>query len=107
MTTVLILFTSSMECMMTNITQTLVKKDMVMKLVISRESILYTFLMEGSSMSSTMLMVTMAVLLWRSNIMEKHIILMLSTMGVMVIMDMVQLELLVKIHTGFMAINMF
>merc|ERR1719312_1557713 len=107
MTTVLILFTSSMECMMTNITQTLVKKDMVMKLVISRESIMYTFLMEGSSMSSTMLMVTMAVLLWRSNMMEKHIILMLSTMGVMVIMDMVELELLVKIHTGLMAINMF
>merc|ERR1719250_167577 len=51
---------------------------------------MYTFLMEGSSTSSTMPMVTMV---------EKHIILMLSTMGVMVIMDMVELELLVKIQT--------
>merc|ERR1719250_159205 len=68
---------------------------------------MYTFLMEGSSTSSIMLMVTMVVLSWRSNMMEKHIILMLSTMGVMVIMDMVELELLVKIHTGFMAMTMF
>merc|ERR1719250_131092 len=65
--------------MMTSITQTLVKKELVMKLVISRENIMYTFLMEGSSMSSTMLMATMVVLSWRSNMMEKHII--LSTLG--------------------------
>merc|ERR1711862_298598 len=71
----LILSTSSMECMMTSITQTLVKKGLEMKLVILRESIMYTFLMEGSSMSSTMLMATMVVLSWRSNMMEKHIIL--------------------------------
>merc|ERR1712112_204582 len=81
MTTVLILFTSSMECMMTNITQTLVKKGLVMKLVISRESIMYTFLMEGSSTSSIMLMATMVVLSWRSNMMEKHIILNTLRMG--------------------------
>merc|ERR1712212_101650 len=31
--------------------------------------------MEGYSMSSIMLMVTMVVLSWRSNMMEKHIIL--------------------------------
>merc|ERR1719431_232808 len=31
--------------------------------------------MEGSSMLSIMLMVTMVVLSWRSNMMEKHIIL--------------------------------
>merc|ERR1711982_134269 len=67
--------TSSMECMMTSITQTLVKKGLEMKLVILRESIMFTFLMEGSSMSSTMLMATMGVLSWRSNMMEKHIIL--------------------------------
>merc|ERR1719312_2359860 len=49
--------------------------------------------MEGSSMSSTMLMATMAVLLWRSNMMEKHIILMLSTIGVMVmVMVMVKYD---------------
>merc|ERR1719317_1700037 len=71
----LILSTSSMEFMMTSITQTLVKKGLVMKLVISRENIMYTFLMEGSSMSFIMLMVTMVVLSWRSNMMEKHIIL--------------------------------
>merc|ERR1712243_261144 len=35
--------------------------------------------MEGSSMSSTMLMATMVVLSWRSNMMEKHII--LNTLG--------------------------
>merc|ERR1711942_123014 len=79
----LILSTSSMECMMTSITQTLVKKGLVMRLVISRESIMYTFLMEGSSMSYTMLMATMVVLSWRSNMMEKHIILMLFIMGAM------------------------
>merc|ERR1719420_162375 len=62
--------TSSMECMMTSIIRTLVKKGLVMKLVISRENIMYTFLMEGSSMSSTMLMATMVVLSWRSNMME-------------------------------------
>merc|ERR1719250_347566 len=39
--------------------------------------------MEGSSMSYTMLMATMVVLSWRSNMMEKHIILMLFIMGVM------------------------
>merc|ERR1719308_208253 len=61
----LILSTSSMEYMMTSITQTLVKKGLVMKLVISRENIMYTFLMEGSSMSSTMLMATMVVLSWK------------------------------------------
>merc|ERR1711942_557698 len=71
----LILSTSSMEFMMTSITQTLVKKDMVMKVVILRESIMYTFLMEGSSMLPIMLMETMVVLSWRSNMMEKHIIL--------------------------------
>merc|ERR1712112_349574 len=71
--------TSSMESMMTSITQTLVKKGLEMKLVILRESIMYTFLMEGSSMSSTMLMATMVVLSWRSNMMEKHII--LNTLG--------------------------
>merc|ERR1712121_427680 len=75
----LILSTSSMESMMTSITQTLVKKDMGMKVVTLRESIMFTFLMEGSSMSSTMLMVTMVVLSWRSNIMEKHTI--LNTLG--------------------------
>merc|ERR1719250_244670 len=68
---------------------------------------MYTFLMGGSSTSSIMLMVTMVVLSWRSNMMEKHIIQMLSTMGVMVIKDMGELELLVKIHTGFKAITMF
>merc|ERR1719427_2169674 len=35
--------------------------------------------MEGSSMSSIMLMVTMVVLSWRSHMMEKHII--LNTLG--------------------------
>merc|ERR1719435_804158 len=35
--------------------------------------------MEGSSMSSIMLMVTMVVLSWRSSMMEKHII--LNTLG--------------------------
>merc|ERR1719250_406982 len=35
--------------------------------------------MEGSSMSFIMLMVTMVVLSWRSNMMEKHII--LNTLG--------------------------
>merc|ERR1719431_682256 len=39
--------------------------------------------MEGSSMSSIMLMVTMVVLSWRSSMMEKHIILMLFIMGAM------------------------
>merc|ERR1711970_1675738 len=61
--------------------------------------------MEGSSMSSIMLMVTMVVLSWRSPMMERHTILMLFTMVVMVIMDMVELEvdmeLLDKIHRGF------
>merc|ERR1712112_120716 len=76
----LILSTSSMESMMTSIIQTLVKKDMVMKLVISRESIMFTFLMEGSSMSSIMLMVTMVVLSWRSNMMERHTILITMAM---------------------------
>merc|ERR1711862_269247 len=75
----LILSTSSMEFMMTSITQTSVKKDMVMKLVISRESIMFTFL-EGSSMSSIMLMVTMVVLSWRSNMMERHTILITMAM---------------------------
>merc|ERR1711982_313937 len=76
----LILSTSSMESMMTSIIQTSVKKDMVMKLVISRESIMFTFLMGGSSMSSTMLMVTMVVLSWRSNMMERHTILITMAM---------------------------
>merc|ERR1711931_489402 len=61
--------------------------------------------MEGSSMSSIMLMVTMVVLSWRSPMMERHTILMLFTMVVMVIMDTVELvvdmELLVNIHIGF------
>merc|ERR1719347_1996045 len=55
--------------------------------------------MEGSSMLPIMLMVTMVVLSWSSNMMEKHIILIMLGMGMMVIMDMVELELLVKIHT--------
>merc|ERR1711862_78681 len=80
----LILFTSSMESMMASITQTLVKKGLEMKLVILRESIMYTFLMEGSSTSSTMLMVTMEVLSWRSNMMERHTILSMLGMGDMV-----------------------
>merc|ERR1711942_652247 len=63
------------------IIQTLVKKDMVMKVVILRGSIMYTFLMEGSSMLPIMLMVTMGVLSWRSNMMEKHIILIMLGMG--------------------------
>merc|ERR1711970_1712877 len=75
----LILSTSSMEYMMTSITQTLEKKGLVMKLVILRESTMFTFLMGGSSMSSIMLMVTMVVLSWRSSMMEKHII--LNTLG--------------------------
>merc|ERR1719435_226170 len=75
MTTVLILSILSMECMMTSITQTSVKKDMVMKLEILRESIMFIFLMGGSSMSSIMLMATMVVLSWRSNMMERHTIL--------------------------------
>merc|ERR1719370_1274309 len=81
----LILSTSSMECMMTSITQTLEKKDPVMKLVILRESTMYTFLMGGSSMSSTMLMATMVVLSWRSSMMERHTI--LNMLG----MDMVDM----------------
>merc|ERR1719233_1175753 len=48
--------------------------------------------MGGSSMSSIMLMATMVVLSWRSNMMERLTILMLFTMVVMVIMDMVELE---------------
>merc|ERR1712055_770091 len=71
----LILSTSSMECMMTSITQTSVKKDMAMKAGILRERIMFTFLMEGFSMSSTMLMGTMVVLSWMSNMMERHTIL--------------------------------
>merc|ERR1712066_227823 len=82
----LILFTSSMEFMMTSIIQTLVKKGLVMKLVILRESIMYTFLMEGSSMSYTMLMATMVVLSWRSNMMERHTI--LSMLGMVDMVDM-------------------
>merc|ERR1711970_1565284 len=77
--------TSSMECMMTSITQTLEKKDPVMKLVILRESTMYTFLMGGSSMSSTMLMATMVVLSWRSSMMERHTI--MNMLG----MDMVDM----------------
>merc|ERR1719312_520939 len=77
MTTVLILSTSSMGSMMTNITQTSVKKDMVTQLVLS----------------------------WRSHMMERPTILMLFTMEVMVIMDMEELEgdmdLLDKIHIDF------
>merc|ERR1719431_2092092 len=90
---------------MTSITQTSVKKDMVMKAVILKENTMFTFLMEGSSMSSIMLMVTMVVLSWRSNMMERHTILMLFTMVVMVIMDMVELvvdmELLDKVPISF------
>merc|ERR1719430_1128074 len=48
--------------------------------------------MEGYSMSSIMLMATMVVLSWRSSMMEKHIILNMLGMVVMVIMDMVELE---------------
>merc|ERR1719233_1648671 len=61
--------------------------------------------MGGSNMSSIMLMVTMVVLSWKSLMMEKHTILMLFTIVVMVIMDMVELEvdmeLLVKICISF------
>merc|ERR1719228_1728376 len=48
--------------------------------------------MGGCSMSSTMLMVTMVVLSWRSPTMERHPILMIFIMGAMGIMDMVELE---------------
>merc|ERR1712090_53751 len=77
----LILSTPSMECMMTSITQTLEKKDLVMKLVILRESTMFTFLMGGSSMSSIMLMATMVVLSLRSSMMERHTILNILGMG--------------------------
>merc|ERR1711942_91963 len=92
----LILSTSSMECMMTSIIQTLVKKDMVMKVVISRENIMYTFLMEGSSMLVIMLMATMGVLSWRSNMTEKHIILIMLGMGMV---DMCKPMKNIKINT--------
>merc|ERR1711887_293717 len=85
----LILSTSSTESMMTSITQTSVKKDMVMKAEILRESIMFIFLMEGSSMSSIMLMATMVVLSWRSNMMERHII--LNTLGMGMVEDMCKL----------------
>merc|ERR1711862_313950 len=49
--------------------------------VILRESIMYTFLMGGSSMLPIMLMTTTVVLSWRSNMMEKHIILIMLGMG--------------------------
>merc|ERR1719435_88180 len=61
--------------------------------------------MGGASMSSIMLMATMVVLSWRSNMMERHTTLMLFAMVVMVIMDMVELvvdmELLDKIPISF------
>merc|ERR1711970_368228 len=82
----LILSTSSMECMMTSITQTLEKKDLVMKLVILRESTMFTFLMGGSSMSSIILMVTMVVLSCRSSMMERHAI--LNMLGMVDMVDM-------------------
>merc|ERR1711970_1507453 len=47
--------------------------------------------MGGSSMSSIMLMVTMVVLLWRSSMMERHII--LNMLG----MDMVDMCRAMKI----------
>merc|ERR1712105_552053 len=87
----LILSTSSMECMMTSITQTLEKKGLVMKAGILRESTMYTFLMGGSSMSSIMLMATMVVLSWRSSMMERHTI--LNMLG----MDMVDMCRAMKI----------
>merc|ERR1712119_162432 len=45
--------------------------------------------MEGSSMSFIMLMATMVVLSWRSNMMEKHII--LNTLGMGTVEDMCKL----------------
>merc|ERR1719369_319363 len=77
--------------MMTSITQTLEKKGLVMKLVILRESTMFTFLMGGYSMSSIMLMVTMVVLSWRSSMMERHTI--LNMLG----MDMVDMCRAMKI----------
>merc|ERR1712183_628062 len=79
---------SSTGSMMTSITQTLEKKELVMELVILRESTMYTFLMEGSSMSSIMLIVTMVVLSWRSSMMEKHIILNTLGMGMVDMFEM-------------------
>ena len=60
-----ILSISSMECMITSITQTLQRKDLVMRLVTLRESTLLLFLMVGYSMLSTMLMGTMVAPSWR------------------------------------------
>ena len=54
-----ILSISSMECMMTSFTQTLQRKDLVMRLVTLRESTLLLFLMVGYKMLSTMLRGTM------------------------------------------------
>merc|ERR1719481_816115 len=76
----------NMEFMMTSITQTLVKKDMVMRLVISRESTTSTFLMEEYSMLSTMLMETMVAPSWRSNMMGK--LTTLSSMDMLGMVDM-------------------
>merc|ERR1719427_1671916 len=45
--------------------------------------------MGGSSMSSIMLMVTMVVLSWRSNMMERHTI--LNTLGMGMVDDMCKL----------------
>merc|ERR1719244_838036 len=81
--------------MMTSITQILEKKDLVMKLVILRESTMYTFLMGGSSMSFIMLMATMVVLSWRSSMMERHTI--LNMLG-MATGDMCRMNNLLKIN---------
>merc|ERR1719370_1719372 len=51
--------------------------------------------MGGSSMSSIMLMVTMVVLSWRSNMMERHTI--LNTLG-MGMVDMFKMNNLLKIN---------
>merc|ERR1719477_552062 len=50
--------------------------------------------MEGSSMSSIMLMVTMVVLSWRSNMMERHTILITMAM----VIRMVCLSIIFDLH---------
>merc|ERR1719481_1877636 len=83
----------NMEFMMTSITQTLVKKGMVMRLVISRESTMSTFLMGESSMLSTMLMETMVAPSWRLNMMGR-----LTTLSSMDMLGMVDT---CRIHSIF------
>merc|ERR1719481_320340 len=92
----LILSTSNMEFMMTSITQTLVKKGMVMKLVISRESTTSTFLMGESSMLSTMLMETMVAPSWRSNMMGR--LTTLSSMDMLGMVDTCRIHCIYRIN---------